>query len=245
MYGIIKPMNLSLQNISPRYGAFVTRDGETTFVSVENGEASNIKFILAVEKPTENIRIFSLQIKNTGTDPIQINSLMVAEFKLPNFTPDRILENGWLSSSFAGYRNKILKTQRRSGLFAREQNPFSFQLQNGYLKDSMVNEWFTQIIQGQKALVIGAITTKEQFTQIYLLQEAGDVKIRVTCQLDKTTLQPNHSFISEKITLITGNTKGSLQTFANLIKTENKVRRTHKQPKGLCCAYYFQGNTVN
>ncbi|OGM61883.1 hypothetical protein A2961_03800 [Candidatus Woesebacteria bacterium RIFCSPLOWO2_01_FULL_39_21] len=227
------------------FGAYLS-DNKDCFEFVNfNEKPTAINFSLSEQNPEENIRILQLKITNKSDKDITINSLLIQEYVISDFNIKEVLENGWQQCSFSGYRKGIKPTKRKRLFLVRDQNPFSFKKEFGYLEGSMVNEWYTQLVGNNKSIAIGAITTKNQFTQIYLRQEGKDIRVRITCQLDGVILRPGRKISSEKIVIITGPKKESLETFAQLLKNENKIKNLAKPIKGLCCAYYAQGNKVD
>ena len=223
------------------------KSGGFKFVDLRPNPSNPFKLSLSLseQNPEENIRILKLKITNKSDKDIAINSLLIQEYVISDFNIKEVLENGWQQCSFSGYRNNIKPTKRKRVFLVRDQNPFSFRKDFGYLKNSMVNEWYTQLVGTKKSTVIGAITTRDQFTQIYLRQEGKNLRIRITCQLDGVILEPGQEISSEKIAIITGSKEDVLEKFADLLIIENKIRKLAKPIKGLCCAYYAQGNNVN
>ncbi len=233
-----------MRNISSSIcGVFVEIDGVTKYVDSINSE--NIKIQRSrVEEGLENI-VFQVEVVNESKNIIKINSVLVSEYEFEG-NPEKVLENGWGQSSFSGYREKIIKTGRRKLFLRRDQNPYSLLKSFGYLKDSMVNEWFTEVVFSEKSLAVGAVTSADYFTQIFLKQDKKRITMRVNCQLDGLVLKPGEKIISEKIAYVTGNnSKEALDIYADLIVKYSKTKKTKTPPVGLCCAYYYQGNTVS
>lgn len=236
-------MNHLLGEIKPSFGAFVRRDNANHYVDAADSNQAFLQFDLK-ESRKGKIWILKLKAKNISDKPFNINSLLVSEFLLPNFFPEQILENGWQNTSFCGYRGKIDPSKKKI-ILAHDQNQFSLRRDFGYLHKSLVNEWFTQIVGRSTSLVIGALSIRKQFTQVYLRQEKHGLRIRINCQLDGLSLSPGESIFSEKIALIFGSKKESLKKFAHLLRRYNSIERLKKAPRGLCCAYYQQGLKVD
>ncbi|EKD57273.1 MAG: hypothetical protein ACD_57C00355G0001, partial [uncultured bacterium] len=183
------------------FGAYLS-DNKDCFEFVNfNEKPTAINFSLSEQNPEENIRILQLKITNKSDKDITINSLLIQEYVISDFNIKEVLENGWQQCSFSGYRKGIKPTKRKRLFLVRDQNPFSFKKEFGYLEGSMVNEWYTQLVGNNKSIAIGAITTKNQFTQIYLRQEGKDIRVRITCQLDGVILRPGRKISSEKIVI--------------------------------------------
>ena len=237
-------MLFSLDKLKPSFGAFVKESDNFTFIPNTSGRNSPLQFTISDTK-SGNHRILQLKAKNVTNRTIFINSLVVAEFLIPNFSPDQVLENGWQQCSFSGYRNKVIPTRKKRFILYRDENSHSFLPEYGYLDKSLVSEWFTELKHKEKSLVIGAITTSEQFSQIYVREESAGTRVRITCQFDSLPIEKGKTFVSEKIALILDDRKKSLTIFADLLMTQNKLKSLWKPIKGLCCAYYFQGNIVD
>jgi len=233
-----------MRNISnSSFGCYVKVNEENKFVAPDNEEGIGLVRKIVEEKP--EVLVLRVEISNQAKKEIRVNSIVVAEFLLPVRT-EMVLENGWGQSSFSGYRNKIVKTRPKKFFLRRDQNPNSFLESYGYPVGSMVNEWFTQLIFPKGRIVIGAVTSRDQFSQIYLNQNRQGVRVRVTCQLDGLTLKPGEKILSEMIAFVwEQRTRQSLEIYSDLIKKHSKTKSIKNPPVGLCCAYYYQGNVVS
>jgi hypothetical protein len=224
-------------------GVFFTKSGKNLFSSTKNNcdlvitESTNIN--------SKGIQILQVNVKNIGTADILLNSILVSEFLLKGQIPSEILENSWTQSGFSDYKKINEVTKRKRFFLTRDQNPYSFKNEFGYLKNSLVSEWYTQLVFKDYSMVIGAISIRNNFCQVYVREENGGVRVRITCQFDGLSLKPDESFESEKIAVISGSKDESLNKFADLVRKENHIKELQKPIRGLCCAYYFQGNKVD
>ncbi|HCQ31075.1 TPA: hypothetical protein DIU27_01665 [Candidatus Collierbacteria bacterium] len=233
-----------MKNIfSSEYGVYLEAEGKNIFVA--SGRGGTIGVSRSVIEKKENEIVMQVELSNTGKEDILVKSIVVAEFLLIGKV-EKVLENGWGQSSFSGYRTQINKTKRKIFVLKRDQNPNSFVKSFGYLEGSMVNEWFTQVVFSERSCVIGAVTSANQFTQIYLKENNKGLKVRITCQMDDLILKPGKKMVSEKIAFVWWReTRRTLENFADLIKKYSNTRSVENPPVGLCCAYYFQGNIVS
>ena len=78
-------------------------------------------------------------------------------------------------------------------------------------------------------LVIGAVTTADQFAQIYIKQEAEGVRVRVTCQYDGLTLKPGQVVISEKTFFGDGEENKIKNEFAESLAKNMNVKKVAPQ----------------
>ncbi len=226
-----------------RFGLFANINGVTKYIDSNNVEKIKVFRRMLEEGP--EIFVFQAEVINESKEEVKINSIMVSEF-LMDGKVESVLENGWGQSSFSGYRNKILRTKKNKFFLKRDQNPNSFLDDYGYMKNAMVNEWFTEVVFSDENVVIGAVTSADQFSQIYLRQEKEKLRVRVTCQLDGLILKPGEKVASEKIAFIKGRgLRENLDEYADLIVKYSEIKKTKSPPVGLCCAYYYQGNTVS
>jgi len=134
-----------------------------------------------IDKFTRTLR---LKVRNIGKKPIKLNSFLIGDFEIPINGTEKVLENGWGQSSFSGYVPIKAFTKKNRFFLKRDQNPFSFRTEFGYLNKSIVNEWYTQIVREDKSVVIGATTTKKQYSQIFLKAEKNRLRVRITSQFD-------------------------------------------------------------
>lgn len=224
--------------LKPRYGVFLKNKGYVW---------SQKDLVLSLEdkKLDENTRLLRLRVNNLGKEATNLNSFLIGEFEIGDLGINEILVNGWGQSSFSGYKPFSGYTKRSLLFLKRDQNPFSFETGFGYLEKSFTNEWYTQLVNGKNAVVIGAVTTKSQFAQVYVRKDREKTTIRITSQYDGLSLKPGEEVFSETIAIIFGSKEQSLETFANLLRDLNGVKLLFKPPFGLCCAYYHQGNKVD
>ena len=197
------------------------------------------------KKLDKNTRLLRLKVHNLGKDNVNLKSFLVGEFEIGNLVINEILVNGWSQSSFSGYKPFNGYTRKSRFFLKRDQNPFSFETDFGYLEKSLVNEWYTQLVNEKEAVVIGAATTKSQFAQIYVRKNREKTTIRITSQYDSLLLKPGEEVFSEIIAIVLGSKERSLESFANLLRDLNEVKLSFKPISGLCCAYYHQGNKVD
>lgn len=235
-------MNINIDR--QKYGLYFSDNDGFKFIK-KRDNFSPLRFSLIEKSLPGNIEILQLEVKNNSSKTIYINSFLVTEFVLKNFELTEILENGWQQCSFSGYRNFLKPTKVKRIFLARDQNPFSFKKDYGYLDNSMVNEFYAQLGSKEKSIVIGAVTIKDQFTQIYLRKEKSGIRVRVTCQCDQLPLPPGKILKSEKIAIVEGSKNSTLEKFAALLKSENEIEKLPKPITALCCAYYAQGNKVD
>lgn len=137
------------------------------------------------------------------------------------------------------------KTKRTSVFLKRDQNSYSFDPSYGYLDRSVVNEWYTQLVGNKKSVAIGAVTTKDQYSQVYIQKNGDNLAIRITSQFDGLPLRPQKEVFSETFAVVIGTKESSLEKFADILKEFSNIKKLTKPPTGLCCAYYHQGNTVD
>lgn len=222
-------------------GAYTSNDG---FLSSKEF-SDRLKFVVEKDSPEDGIQIIRLKVTNISNKSIKINSLLIGEFEIKSVELKEVLANEWTQSGFSGYVSPSKYTKRRKFFLKRDQNPFSFRKDFGYLKRSIVSEWYTQLVFIDKAVVIGAITTKDQYTQVFVKAEKGKSTIRITSQLDGITISPKETVFSEKIAIITGSKEDTLDKFVKQLKLESNIEKNFSSPRGLCCAYYAQGNKVD
>ena len=211
---------------------------------LRNGEAGlSIKLHKKFLKRKKDA-IISLKVVNNGKKAVRINSLIVADLEIstPEFT--QVLENGWGQSSFSGYKKISDRTKKKRLFLQRDQNPFSFNPQFGYVRNSIISEWYTELIGEGLSIVIGAITTQFAFSQIFVKQEKQQLKLRLSCQLDGFILKPGQTVQSELFAVLAGLPTETLNRFALLLKKYSGPRKLPKSFSGFCSAYYHQGNKV-
>ncbi len=215
-------------------------------VLLERGEVlEDGSLHISKTKLGEGTYVISGEVRNTTQKNIKINSVILADFSLP-VLPEKVLKNGLLSTSECQYVDKITPTRRSPMDIWFPQNPFSFRQDFGYLKRSLISEWFTELKFEEKSLVIGALTTQNQFSQIFVQKESKDsVHVRVTCQLDGKELQPGESVSLEDILFSLRDEDENLDYFASKLAEWNELNMEGEPISALCCAYYARGMDVS
>lgn len=196
-----------------------------------------------VSKERENI-ILQLRVRNTSPKPVQIFSFVVADFILSQKV-ERVLENGWLQCSEVAFKKLDEPTKESKVFLQRDQNHFSFKKEYGYLEDSIISEWFTLIKMYGEDLFIGAVTTADQFSQIYIKQEDGGVRVRVTSQYDGLTLKPGQVVMSEKLFFGSGEEIKIKKDFAGSLAKHMNVKKVAPVIHGVCNSYYWHENVIS
>ncbi len=194
-------------------------------------------------KDKENI-ILSIRVRNISRKPIKIFSFIVSEFEIPVLT-DRVLEHGWLQCSEVSYKSLDDITNEDRVFLQRDQNHFSFEKEYGYLDNSIVSEWFTSLRFGSEEVFIGAVTTANQFSQMYIKKENTKTKIRVTCQYDGLTLEPGQVVYSEKLFFGIGKEEDIQLEFAKSLARNMHVKKVAPPIKAMCNSYYWNENRIN
>ncbi|MCM2326047.1 MAG: hypothetical protein NDI94_06290, partial [Candidatus Woesearchaeota archaeon] len=146
-----------------RYGLFCSIEGRNAFLD----ESSELVSFNLIRKNN----IYQLEFRNPSDKTIHVNSAMI-ELYLDGET---VLEHGWLQCSDVFFRNADEYTRQKKVFMMRDQNPMSFREDFGYLKKSIVSEWFT-IIRGNTCHLIGAVTTHGQFSQIFVKKESEGLR---------------------------------------------------------------------
>lgn len=206
---------------------------------------SNVEVERIIEKYEGN-SIYYLRVRNTSKENISINSFVVAEFLIPqNLIVESVLENNWLQCSEIKYKGIDEVTIKNKTFLQRDQNPYSFKEQYGYINNSIISEWFTSInFKDKSNLFLGAVTTKDQFSQIYIKKEDVGTFVRVTCQFDGLSLKPGQVIKSEKIFVGYGKEAENKNTFANALAHYMKVKNVKNPIKAMCCSYYWNANKI-
>lgn len=209
-----------------------------------NQESVEVDRITSYEK--DNL-IFQLRVRNNSRKPAKIYSFVVSEFYIPDeIKITGVLENNWLQCSDILYKDVGNYTVKRKSFLQRDQNPYSFTEEYGYLEKSVVSEWFTSINVGKnKSLFIGAVTTKDQFSQVYIRKEGKGVFVRVTCQNDGLVLNPGQVIKSEKIFFGVGDQNLIKNQFATSLAKHMKVKKVPKPIKAMCNSYYWNTNKID
>ncbi len=207
---------------------------------------SKVEIERIIERYNDNT-IYSLRVRNISNKEIRINSFVVAEFLLPqNFEVESVLENNWLQCSEIKYKNVDEYTVKNKEFLQRDQNPFSFKEEYGYIENSIISEWFTSIkFKDKTNLFLGAVTTKDQFTQVYIKKEDVGVFVRITCQYDGLILSPGQVVKSEKIFVGLGEESDNKFKFAKALAHYMKVKKVNNPIKAMCCSYYWNANKID
>lgn len=198
-----------------------------------------------IEAKYKSNQICYLRVRNTTNKPITINSFVVAEFILPeSFKVKSVLENNWLQCSGISYKDIDESTIKNKTFLQRDQNPFSFKKEYGYIEDSIISEWFTSINLKDTNIFIGAVTTKDQFGQIFIKKIEEGTLIRITCQFDGLILKPGQVIKSEKIFVKYGNEDENKKAFTRALSHYMKIKNVKSPIKAMCCSYYWNGNKI-
>ncbi len=225
---------------SSKFGIIISKNGSSEFLTNND---RNIEIERIEEKYKDNT-IFYLRVRNASKKPIKINSFVISEFFMSNKGVKEIMENNWLQCSEIGYKKLNYQTKRNMGFLQRDQNPYSFLKEYGYVEGSIISEWFTCLRYKEESLFIGAVTTGDQFSQIYIKNNEVDMFIRITSQYDGITLKPGQVVKSEKIFLKLGK-EGLIQTeFAKILSYYMKVKRVLPPIRAMCCSYYWNKNKI-
>ncbi|HRN71225.1 MAG TPA: alpha-galactosidase, partial [Candidatus Woesebacteria bacterium] len=115
----------------------------------------------------------------------------------------------------------------------------------GYLKGSLISEWFSRVSFEKIHLMVGALTTSDQYTVIYLKNDGGLIKVRVVCQFDEVELPVGEKLKTEKVVFMWDKKSCLENQFAKLVSKRMKLKNVVREISGICCAYYAQGNKVN
>lgn len=188
--------------------------------------------------------LLQLRIKNISDKPEIINSFVVADFVLTRVF-ERALEHGWLQCSEVGYKTPRESTTELRIFLQRDQNHFSFKKEYGHIEGSIISEWFTLIKMYGEDLFIGAVTTANQFTQIYVKKEGELTRVRVTCQYDGLTVKPGQVVYSEKVFFGTGDADSLKNDFAESLAKNMNIKSVAKPIRAMCNSYYWNGNKID
>ena len=207
-------------------------------------DAKNIEVERIEEKYKLN-QIYYLRVRNISNKPIIINSFVVAEFMLPvSIKIKSVLENNWLQCSEISYKNIDESTIKNKTFLQRDQNPYSFKKEYGYIENSIISEWFTSVNLEEENIFLGAVTTKDQFAQIFVKKTEIGTVIRVTCQFDGLTLKPGQVVKSEKIYIGVGEESENKKLFSNALAHFMNIKKIAKPIKAMCCSYYWNANKI-
>lgn len=185
-----------------------------------------------------------LRVRNNTPRPIKINAFILAEFVIPKKV-EKVLEHGWLQCSDVSYKSLDTPTRESRVFLQRDQNHFSFNKDYGYLDGSVISEWFSVIKLKGDDLLIGAVTTADQFSQIFIRKDESGTRIRVTCQNDGLTLYPGEVIKSEKLFFAVGNEELIKRYFANSIAKNMGITCVASPIRAMCNSYYWHKNVIN
>lgn len=187
-----------------------------------------------------------IRLRNSTQNTKILNSFLVTEFIIPHKVRiGKVLEHGWLQCSEVLYKSLDESTKINKVFLQRDQNPTSFLPEYGYIESSIVSEWFTSLEMSGGTLFVGAITTKDQFTSIYVKNTEDGVRLRVVCQLDGTEIKPGMSLVSEKIYFGFGEEKDVKDDFSHCLAKNMNVEDVKPRIKGMCNSYYWNGNKID
>lgn len=236
---IPKVFNECIENST--FGIFAKQDGAVKFVDTLSGKVE----IDRIVESYNGRKILSLRVRNTSRLPLKIYSFIVAEFYLPEEEfPSEVMENNWLQCSAAAYKRLTDPTERNVGFFQRDQNPYSFNKDYGHIKGSVISEWFTSLKFSNGNFFIGAVTTADQFAQIFVKKEGEKVLVRVASQFDGLVLTPGQVTKSEKIFFGFGKGSEIEKQFAISLAHFMKVKKPGPPLRAICCSYYWNGNKI-
>lgn len=231
---------------SSKYGISY-RDRLNDFYQNSSGRNFLLKRKITKLKDYPNSFQIEVELKNISDSTKFINSVVVADYTLPktlgNFV--EVLYNEWTQSGSCKVLEEIKGTEKSNYIMMRDQNPFSFLEEYGYLKSSLISEWFTRLSFEKLHFLAGALTTNNQYTVIYLKEEHESIRVRVVCQFDELEVPIGGKLITEKIVFMWGKTTALDNNYAKLIARKMKLKNVQREISGICCAYYAQGNKVN
>lgn len=208
---------------------------------------SEILILKEVKKVDENTFISKTIVTNKATQPFNLYSIKIADFKVNKKVVKSVLQNGWVQSSPCQYLNGVIPTSKKTLFLKRDQNPYSFHKEYGYIENSLVSEWFVILNFESYSLLIGAITINKSFSQVFIKENTEDLLIRVTSQLDGVQMAFDSCRESDEIVFIYGEEYEIKEKFANILKEKNNVslKSSIKPLRGVCCAYYAQSNNYD
>lgn len=215
----------------------------------QNGSGRNFLLKRKITKLKDCTNSFQVEVelKNISKSTKFINSVVIADFTLPKTLGSfvDVLYNEWTQSGSCKILKEIKKTERSDYIMMRDQNPFSFLEEYGYLKGSLISEWFSRMSFEKIHIMVGALTTSNQYTVIYLKNDGGLIKVRVVCQFDEIELPVGEKLKTEKVVFMWDKNSGLENKFAKLVSKKMKLKNVPREINGICCAYYAQGNKVN
>lgn len=222
---------------SSSFGVFTDSGFEDTLTMpglerIKGREGDGFYLQLRLRNPTQNIK--------------QLNSFLVTEIIIPKkIRIGKILEHGWLQCSEVTYKNLSESSKINKIFLQRDQNPSSYIPEYGYIAGSIVSEWFTSVEMNGGMLFVGALTTKDQFTSIYLKDTNEGVVLRVACQLDGIEIKPGMSLVSEKVYFGFGEEGKVKEDFSKCLAKNMNIKSVKPRAKGMCNSYYWNGNKID
>lgn len=207
-------------------------------------ESKKLQIERIVSKEGDNL-IFKLRVRNVSKTSFNINSFVISDLFLPkNLIPRKVLEHGWLQCSEVAYKKLNQPTEKNQIFLRRDQNPFSFKEEFGYIPESIISEWFTILDFGADTLLIGAVTIADQFSQIYIKKLDAGVEVKVTSQFDGLMLEPGQVTMSESIIFSFGGKEKVETDFAKSLAKHMGIKKVLPPIKAMCCSYYWHGNKI-
>lgn len=197
-----------------------------------------------IESYDRNNLILQIRVRNKSSKAIKINSFVVAEFVLPQ-TAEKVLEHGWLQCSEVSFKTLSEVTGENRFFLQRDQNHFSFKKEFGYVDNSIISEWFTLIKMKGSDLFIGAVTTANQFSQIFVKKSGHGTHVKVTCQYDGLTLNSGQVVYSEKIFFGIGKEERIKKEFAISLAKNMNVKKVSAPIRAMCNSYYWNENKID
>lgn len=207
------------------------------------GPTQKIEVERIISKEKDNT-IFRIRARNDSGSSVKIYSFIVAEFIIPGKI-EKVLEHGWLQCSEVSYKTPDEETVESKVFLQRDQNHFSFKKDYGYIDGSVISEWFTVIKSKEKDVFIGAVTTADMFSQIFVKKEDEGIRVRVTCQYDGLILKPGEVLYSEKIFFGEGKQELLEKQFAESLARHMNVKKVAEPIRAMCNSYYWNGNKIS
>lgn len=230
-----KQISVLIEN--SHYGFF----GESGFVDNSNGPE-----IDRITQKDIGGDTYFLRVRNNTKDSIKIYSFVIADFVIPkNRTIGKVMEHGWLQCSEVALKSSSEKTEQNKLFLQRDQNPLSFKTEYGYISESIISEWFTFFEIEDLVCFIGAVTTADQFAQIFIKQTENGLRVRVTSQYDGLMLKPGEVIKSEKIFFGIGIESVVKKHFAESLARHMNVKNVATPIKAMCNSYYWNGNKID
>jgi len=210
-----------------------------------NKLSKSIKISTALCKVDSNHVEIEFFAENISSKPQRINAIQCFELVLTNCGVAKVLENSWTQSGKSKYVDLSHVSTKNMFILIRDSNPFSYKREYGYLPNSIVSEWYTSLLFLQEALFVGALSVDKYYSQVFIKKTKQDIKIRSTVQMDGVALAPGSRTKIGKWIVVVGKEIDNFILFAKKVKENNSLILRKDKIKGLCCAYYQQGNFVD